>query len=266
MQLSKAAIGFSTFFWVCGFTLVSDSQPIETAGPAGISDNSFLIEEAYNQEKRVVQHISNVIYSPAPRRDWTYAFTQEWPVSGQSHQLSYTLLYQWLDDGRVRGVGDIMINYRYQWLADGDWAWISPRLSLILPTGDDRQGLGNGSPGFQAALPLSRELSGSFVVHGNAGCTAVFGDGNPVSYFLGGSLIWRTSQTLNFMLESVDLSDAGTGADGGRETEFILNPGLRFAVNRARLQIVPGIAIPISFKKDRTAAGLFVYLSFEHPY
>ncbi len=34
--------------------------------PPAIEDNSFFIEEAYNQENRVVQHISNAVYSRRP--------------------------------------------------------------------------------------------------------------------------------------------------------------------------------------------------------
>src|ERR1051325_5092878 len=58
----------------------------------GIEDNSFLIEEAYNQEPGVVQHIFNATYVNDPKnRGWTFSFTQEWPVFGQEHQLSYTI-------------------------------------------------------------------------------------------------------------------------------------------------------------------------------
>ena len=61
--------------------------------PEAIEDNSFFIEEAYNQEARVVQHISTFSYvaGAAPERDGS--FTQEWPIGGQAHQLSYTIPY-----------------------------------------------------------------------------------------------------------------------------------------------------------------------------
>src|SRR6185312_16420034 len=54
---------------------------------AQIQDNSFLIEEAYNQESGVVQHIST--FERADGGDWAYSFTQEWPLGGIRHQLSY---------------------------------------------------------------------------------------------------------------------------------------------------------------------------------
>src|SRR5690348_18415661 len=58
------------------------------AAPRGIQDNSFLIEEAYNQDRGVVQHISTFQRSGDA---WTYSFTQEWPVGGIRNQLSYSL-------------------------------------------------------------------------------------------------------------------------------------------------------------------------------
>src|SRR3970040_1411458 len=51
-----------------------------------IEDNSYLIEEAYNQEEGVVQHISNGLYFRKPQRDFVYSFTQEWPLFVLEHQ------------------------------------------------------------------------------------------------------------------------------------------------------------------------------------
>ena len=58
--------------------------------PEPIADNSFLIEEAYNQEPGVVQHISNFA-RPEGGDAWDFGFTQEWPLGGMRHQLSYTV-------------------------------------------------------------------------------------------------------------------------------------------------------------------------------
>lgn len=55
----------------------------------GIQDNSFLVEEAYNQNFGVVQHISSFTRF-WDSKDWNYSFTQEWPVPGdERHQLSW---------------------------------------------------------------------------------------------------------------------------------------------------------------------------------
>ena len=73
--------------------------------PEPIADNSFLIEEAYNQEAGVVQHISTFV-RPDGGGAWAYSFTQEWPFPGMRHQLSYTIPVLH-DRARGTGLGDI---------------------------------------------------------------------------------------------------------------------------------------------------------------
>jgi len=55
----------------------------------GITDNSFLVEEAFNQDPGVVQNIFLVTRSTDRR--WDGSFTQEWPLGGLRNQLSFTL-------------------------------------------------------------------------------------------------------------------------------------------------------------------------------
>src|SRR6185369_11398420 len=81
-----------------------------------IQDNSFFVEEAYNQERGIVQHISTFsrMWNSG---DWSYTFTQEWPAPGNwRHQLSYTVVGMHAGEysGRGGGVGDTIFNYRYQ--------------------------------------------------------------------------------------------------------------------------------------------------------
>ena len=113
----------------------------QAAKTPGIQDNSFLVEEAYNQEFGVVQHISSFtrLWNS---KDWVYSFTQEWPVPGDArHQLSYTLLMQESGafPGSGPGIGDVTLNYRYQLVGNGSARLaFAPRLSVILPAGDTR--------------------------------------------------------------------------------------------------------------------------------
>src|SRR4029078_4316463 len=81
-----------------------------------IADNSFLIEEAYNQEAGVVQHIST-FSRPHGGGAWNYAFTQEWPLGGITKQLSYQLPMVTPAGGSGAGIGDVALNYRYQLVA-----------------------------------------------------------------------------------------------------------------------------------------------------
>jgi hypothetical protein len=237
-----------------------------------IQDNSFIIEEAYNQERGVVQHIST-FSRPSEGNSWDYSFTQEWPLGGIQHQLSYTLPLQNDPDGT--GFGDIGLNYRYQLLGNPDAAVVfAPRVSLLLPTGSYEQGRGAGAVGFQANLPLSLVVTPGLVTHWNAGATITPSAKNPsgreattASFNLGGSAIWLLHPSLNLLLEGVWLSTETVGIGGAQRDEvLLLNPGVRGALNVASLQIVPGLAYTFDTSAGSVDDALFVYLSFEHPF
>lgn len=129
--------------------------------PAPIQDNSFLIEEAYNQEFGVVQHI-NTFTRSWNTHEWVSTFTQEWPVPGQAHQLGYTLSY--LNSGTnpySSGIGDAAINYCYQLVGNGETRIaIATRITLLLLSGDSRLKRGFGAAGLQTNIPFSRRLQG----------------------------------------------------------------------------------------------------------
>ncbi len=237
-----------------------------------IQDNSFLIEEAYNQEPGVVQHIQTFQYMKDGT--WAYTFTQEWPVKGQVHQFSYTVPVSHLTDPARTGLGDVALNYRYQ-LINEEGIALAPRLSLLLPTGKSRKDLGRGSPGYQTNIPLSLELSDKWVTHWNLGATFTphrkgpeGGKANTVDLNGGASLIYLLSEKFNLMLEAVWNANQSVEINGARNTEhtFIINPGVRYAIDfKSGLQIVPGVAFPIALGPSQNGYGLFLYLSFEHP-
>jgi len=250
-----------------------------TATQPGIQDNSFLVEEAYNQNYGVVQHI-NSFTRFWDSKDWTYTFTQEWPVPGdERHQLSYTLMS--LRPGAFTsggpGFGDVFLNYRYQLVGDGNArVAFAPRLSLILPTGDSSVGHGLGGTGVQTSLPVSVVLSKRLVSHWNAGATFVphardrAGDrASAVAYNLGQSFIWLANPRFNVMLETVFSSAQSAVAADKTEwsRSLFLSPGIRWSYNfRNGLQIVPGIGVPLGVGPSAGERGILLYLSFEHPF
>jgi hypothetical protein len=237
-----------------------------------IQDNSFLLEEAYNQEPGVVQHISAFQYLKKSK-DWQYTFVQEWPVPKQTHQLSYSIPVSHLHDNDTTGVGDILLNYRYQAIFQ-DRIAMAPRLSLILPTGDYKKGLGTDTVGYQVNIPLSVELSDKLVTHWNMGATYTprakdnAGDkANVRGFNYGASLIYLVNENFNLMLEAAGTSTETAPLNGVKATEstFFINPGMRFAINCASgLQIVPGVSVPIGIGPSEGEYGGIVYLSFEH--
>lgn len=245
----------------------------------GIQDNSFLIEEAYNQTFGVVQHISGFarLWNS---KDWAYTFTQEWPVSGdERHQFSFTVPF--VHAGAFQksgtGIGDIFLHYRYQLVGDGKAkVAFAPRLSLILPTGDVASGRGAGGVGVQANLPVSVVLSKNLVSHWNAGATVIAhaqdasGDrASATGYNLGQSFIWLAHSRFNVMLETVFANSQFVIARDKTEwaRSLFLNPAIRWAYNFENgLQIVPGIGVPIGVGPSSGERGVFLYLSFEHPF
>jgi hypothetical protein len=233
--------------------------------PPAIEDNSFLLEEAYNQGAGVVQHIGSFVHFRKPVTSSELGFAQEWPLGSQRHQLSYAVGHAWAE-GAGGDFGDIALNYRLQVSDSSATVAIAPRLSLIIPTGDDHRGA------LQVNIPLSRRVSEHLAFHVNVGGTltrdVASTDRDLKGYHAGASVIGIVSPTFNVMLEGLVSSDEEIGEDGGtaRSTQTTLAPGLRFAVNRGDLQIVPGFGVPIVFGGGRTDAGVYLYLSFEHPF
>jgi hypothetical protein len=246
----------------------------------GIMDNSFLVEEAYNQEPGVVQHIFTAFYNVTRRhgpddRNWDTAFTQEWPVFSQTHQFSYTIPYAFLDSGghHEDGIGDVLLNYRWQALfREETLTALAPRLSLVLPTGNEHRGLGEGSLGFQWNLPFSTAIGDRWFVHLNVGGTFL---ADPVSthgdsvyhHNIGGSIIYAINDEWHLMLESVSNWEEALDVRGRRhyESSVLVSPGVRKAFNFDNgSQLVLGCAAPIGVGGHAPDYGAFLYLSFEH--
>jgi hypothetical protein len=242
--------------------------------PKKIQDNSFLLEEAYNQEPGVIQHIQTFQYLQKSKT-WAYTFVQEWPVPKETHQLSYNIpVVHSADPAHKTGIGDIQLNYRYQAVLKDHIAF-SPRFSVILPTGDYKKGFGTDSFGLQANLPLSVELTDKFVTHWNLGTTftprsreAGGAKADTTAFNYGASLIYLASENFNLMFEMAGTSGESVQPDGSRQqaSTFFINPGVRFAINfKSGLQIVPGFSMPIGVGPSKGEYGGLGYLSFEHP-
>ena len=223
---------------------VAIATPLQAIEPMAIQDNSFLVEEAYNQEAGVVQHIFTF---SRDGDESVAAFGQEFPAGGQRHQLSYAISILSLD--RESGLGDTMLNYRYQLIGDGTTTLaVSPRVSLIVPTGDSDRGLGAGNWGYELNLPVSFAFSDRLVTHWNAGIT----DTDDAEYFAGASVIAAARKKFHLMLETKWTSEG--------DATFVVAPGVRWAHDlKNGFQIVPGIAVPIS----DDGQAIFLYLSLE---
>jgi hypothetical protein len=217
--------------WPLAYLLPPQSPLIASEPLAkGIQDNSFFIEEAYNQEPGVVQHILNVpIDFTNGSREIAPSFTQEWPVFSQTHQFSYTIPYLFTEDDN--GMEDMRLNYRLQaFMEDKYTPAFAPRLSLVLPTGDSDKGFGTGVVGYEFNLPFSKIVL--------AGWNENIAEG-----------VFAFEETVE------------------RSTSAIISPGARYAFNLPNdAQLVIGAALPIGLTTDSPDWGLFFYCSFEHPF
>jgi hypothetical protein len=215
-----------------------------------IVDNSFLVEESFNQERGVVQNIFT--WTRGHHGEWDANFTQEWPAPGIRHQLSYSIPVS--STGEATGIGDVLLNYRFQLAEEtADRPAISPRLSVVLPTGRESAGLGGGTTGLDMNLPVSKQF-GDFYLHVNAGYTWLPDVQRTTR--LAASGIWRVAPMLNLMLESVlEVGDS-----------FTLSPGFRRGWNFGARQFVVGLAAPVTRAEGRSTAALLTYLSYELPF
>jgi len=206
------------------------------------------------------------------RASWQIGFTQEWPLGSQKHQLSYVLPFGGMTG--AHGLGDVLINYRYQVLteAPGRLAF-SPRLSVILPTGNEDRGLGSGVVGWQVNLPVSKQR-GDLYFHLNGGGTwlpGVASGAADVTLFTphaAASAIWRLRPMLNAMVESVFESSQEIAGSGTtlRQRSFTLSPGVRGGWNLGDHQLIIGLAVPVTWTAGTSEAGVFGYFSYELPF
>jgi hypothetical protein len=87
MKISPTRFSSITLIACCVLTA---SMNVSAEEAKRIEDNSFLIEEAYNQEEGVIQYIQAYQYSNRTK-NWNYTFTNEIPMPNQTHQFSYTV-------------------------------------------------------------------------------------------------------------------------------------------------------------------------------
>jgi hypothetical protein len=253
-------------FLVAGLPTAASAQ----ADKFNILDNSFFVEEAFNQDRGIFQNI----FSWARDRsgNWAGTFTQEWPAPTIKNQLSYTIPFAGGDS--PAHIGGVLFNYRYQVLEEtATRPAFAPRLSVILPTGravDD-----SDRPGLQFNLPLSKQV-GNFYLHGNAGATWLQGvsasDGsktNLTSPAFAGSVIWNTAPFLNLMLESVLTVQDGVfnQQQTSHQRILLISPGVRGGWTMMDSQIILGAAVPMTFTEGGPrSTAVLLYFSYELPF
>ncbi|RAW00029.1 hypothetical protein [Pseudochryseolinea flava] len=245
-----------------------------------IEDNAMLMEEAFNQETGKHQFIFNYFRSGDAT---AYTFTHEIPLGNHLHQISYSIPFGVLqhEDYSTSGWDDILITYRPMIADKYDWALFIPGVSIVVPTGNTTRGIGNGGWGILASIAMTKRFSQTITTHYNMNGSWVpramlymssqNGDAAGVRHqyrsgMLGASVVWHCRPQLNLMMENQCFFSARVKAEGTfeRNVQYILNPGVRFALHHKKTQFVPAIGIPISFVDGALEqVGVFLYLSVE---
>lgn len=248
-------------------------------GHSKIEDISMFIEEAFNQEAGIIQHISNFFFDA---ESFSCFYSQEIPLKDYWLQFSYTIKYS---TGKFSGFSDLFINYRPTIWYKKHWALVAPGFTFILPSGDSRKGLGNGAWGGQFILAVTKRISRRTATHWNAGYT-FFRNADRYDYDpfgqpvltqeknigmanIGTSGIWFVLPALNLMLEYQSVFRKDIADDGSLMFTPILtlNPGFRFGFNVCKVQIVRGIGLPLEYVDGWFGhSWVFGYLSIEPDY
>jgi hypothetical protein len=249
-----------------------------------IEDNSMLIDEAFNQSHRSLQHITNLSFN---KEIATYNYSVEVPLKNEKHQLSFSFNYGSIKKQNIAtqetGLGDALISYRPLLFGKNSQALVVPRISLVIPSGNAFKGLGAGGWGSEFALAISKRIIPSVVTHYNIGYRWIWqadyyafsNDGRPVkserdctTKTFGMSAVWLLRPQINLLVEYViNATRNYQTTTWVNSTNSIINPGIRCAITSGKMQIVPGFGLPLNFTGNRfSGAGAIFYISIEHDY
>ena len=217
-----------------------------------IEDNSFLLEEAYNQKKDEYQFIH--YYQSSKEGEQEYFFQLEAPLTHETHQLSFDFSYLRPSEIPEFTVSDTQLNYRYQAMKINEHM-LTERLTLVIPTGSERYDSGSGEYAFSFMQSATFPLGERYMNHWNLGATIYPHATTGIT--AGTSIVYLYKDDLNFLAETLIETDHES------DTSFYLNPGFRFALDGEKGQLVPGIAFPFQYTENKIFPGVFVYLSVE---
>jgi hypothetical protein len=219
-----------------------------------LQDNSFLVEEAYNQEKGILQH-SALFVRDDDTDEWVLQLKTDVPLGSIMQQVSLVVPIEGNGDTEL---ADVRLDYRYQLTGNRNTVWaVAPRLSLILPTGDEEHGHGNFAAEF--VLPISRVWGSRVVTHTNFGAHGDFEeDFLKADLIAGQSVIVAINRSVHVMLEAALEEEEG-------ETDLFISPGVRFGWSTANgIQFVAGIGVPFGVGHASDRELVLGYLSVAH--
>lgn len=235
-----------------------------------IEDNSFLLEEAFNQKEGEFQFIQKYQTDRSGAID--YNLELEAPITNETHQFSFDISRSRPEDISESSFSDLALNYRWQ-AFNQNGILLAEKIGIVLPTGSVGKNTGQGAVGWNLLQAATISFSDVLMNHWNMGLT-VFpeaespGDDKTIMGLNAGtSFVYLYRDDLNFLLEAVFETGESFGLDGevSNEKSFYLNPGLRFARNFdfKQTQVVPGLSFPLEYTDSQVRPGILLYLSVE---
>ncbi|HEY0653586.1 MAG TPA: hypothetical protein VGD65_10690 [Chryseosolibacter sp.] len=233
--------------------------------PMSIEDNSFIIEEAFNQSPGVIQYTAS---SQVANDGTAINLECELPLSGERHQLSFSLPTK--VSSFTFAVEELMISYRPLVSGRHRWIMITPRLSLIVPTATIEPRLNGGTFGIEWNFALTKRLSRNVISHINLGSTHPLARSHNEPQlnrlhdkFCGASLVLALARNMDLLAEFKATNASGHFASAGT-WNLVANPGCRFLFKVTNFVIVPGLSAPIEWRTGLPVARqLLIYLSIE---
>lgn len=132
-----------------------------------IQDNGFFVDGAFTQEEGFVQHTFKL--KKTFNGGWQSVVEEEIPLGSEKHELGITMPTSGFtsgENGRVRGFGDLEIEYRYRLVGgESSRVTIAPTFGVSLPTGSYKRELGSGSYGTETSLPVSIAFTKRFMTN-----------------------------------------------------------------------------------------------------
>ena len=231
-----------------GAPLRAQSAPAE--GEPTIGVNGFFVEEAYNQEAGVLQQFAH--YTAGRDGHWLLRLEQEWPIFSERHQLDLEL---GIDDVRLQSFG---LGYRFMLLGGEDEPLtITPGVEATLSR--------DAKPEYEAALPVSFAFAEGWTSNSSVGVSFTPGE-DEVGFTAGEGVMRRVGSSLNLLVEALYSTDESPIPGDETEGSVFVIPGFQYAFDLSpRVQLVPGVAMPIGVGKANGERGVLLYLSIEHP-
>lgn len=206
-----------------------------------LQSNALLVETAYHQDEGELQH--SFSFARGNRGNWSFNFTEEIPLGGEKHQLSFSLPAQMVRDGAdgIRGFGDTKFEYSYfLYGSNSSRITIAPGFGLTIPTGNSRKELGAGASGVSFKIPVSVMLSKRCASNSTFETTFTKSARNHegerayvTDFEIGQSIVWFAKPNLNFLIEAVWERNQEVIGDGLRKASR------NFSSVRASVGLIP---------------------------